>query len=420
MPLIIAALLMSFVALAPLSGFAESNGDKKDKNDNNKSDKKELTLKIFGAKSEKDDADDKKDNAKKEDKNAKSCLRAFGHLIAPGWIAHNGPIDWNLECQLPFGIGKKFTGNNASSTPDILAPVISGIAFRPAKTQAEVRWVTNERSDSTVFLSTVSPVNQSATTTVITEKKNLTKTHEIILKRLSPGTTYYVLLRSKDAAGNVAMSNTLSFSTQATSSDTKLPVISNIVTVSVTSTLKVGWMTNENTTGRVYYSATLPVLPNAANTVFIGSTASTKNHLVTIPNLTANTTYFLVIESTDTAGNVSTSATFAARTLVLPVTPDTTPPVISALSTSVGTSSMTVQWFSNEPASGRLFYSTSTPINTSSTNTSSFIENTSLSTNHSLTLSGLATSTVYYMAVQSADGSGNKAISTEFSVTTGT
>lgn len=401
------ALALLLLAM-PLVGFAKEKNHDSEKDKKEKDNKIENQIKI-------------KKNDREDDR---GCFRAFGHLIAPGWIKHNGSITIYEDCRLPFGIGKKFRGNNASTTPptpsnDTTAPIISTVNFRPAKTQAEVLWMTDEKSDSTVYWGISSPVDTSSSTGKVIVRNRLIRDHQIVLKNLTASTTYYVVVRSRDASGNTATSSTFSFVTKAQSPDTELPVISSVVTVSATSSIKVGWMTNELTTGRVYYSTALPVSLNATTTTFVDSASSTKNHLITLPSLTPGTQYYIVIEATDTAGNVSTSATFSAVTgNHTPTVPaDTTAPVISAVSTVNGVSTSTLSWTTNEPATSKVYYGTSSSaVNTS---TAAFVVNTSLVTSHSLPLTGLTASTTYYVVLESEDVAGNTATSSQLSLTTG-
>ncbi len=124
----------------------------------------------------------------------------------------------------------------------------------------------------------------------------------------------------------------------------------------------------------------------------------------------------MYVESADTAGNVSTSATFAAKTLVATTTPvDVTAPIITSISVVNGTTTKTITWTTDELATSKVFYSTTTPIDVGSSLTAS-VSDTSLLTNHSLTISGLLASTTYSFIVQSADATGNTTNSATFNV----
>lgn len=92
-----------------------------------------------------------------------------------------------------------------------------------------------------------------------------------------------------------------------------------------------------------------------------------------------------------------------------PPAADTTPPVISSVSaSSVGSTTATVSWATNEAASSKVYYATSTPLDFTA---ASMAANASLVTSHALDLSGLMASSTYYYAVTSADAAGNTATS---------
>ncbi len=358
-------------------------------------------------------AKDKDRDHEREDNRDRGCFRAFGHLVAPGWIKHNGEIEWSVECNLPFGIGKKFRGNNATTTSDITAPIISEVNAKPAKKQVEISWKTDEKSDSTVFWSTTTPVSTSGVGAI--NRFDFTRNHEVVLKKLTASTTYYAIVRSRDANGNTAYSSTFSFTTKPQAVDSEVPVISNVVTAAGTSTIQVGWKTQELTTGRIYYSTLLPVLTNASTTVIVPDATSTKNHIVTLSGLTPNTRYYMIVEATDAAGNVTTSGTFAATTGVVVVPPtDTTAPVISDTNIKIGSGNATISWNTDEFATSKIYYATSSPVDVSATSTLSISDST-LVKQHLMSLSGLATSTTYYFVIESKDASGNTARSSVLS-----
>jgi phosphodiesterase/alkaline phosphatase D-like protein len=86
-------------------------------------------------------------------------------------------------------------------------------------------------------------------------------------------------------------------------------------------------------------------------------------------------------------------------------TPDTTAPVISAVSSSPASTSATVTWSTDEAASSVVNYGTSPAALTSTATVGG------LTTSHSVVLSGLSPTTLYYFKVTSADVVNNSATS---------
>lgn len=97
-------------------------------------------------------------------------------------------------------------------------------------------------------------------------------------------------------------------------------------------------------------------------------------------------------------------------------TPDTTAPVLSAITSTVTSSTTaTVTWSTNETATSKVYYGTTTPVNTSTALTSS---NATLVLTHSLGLFGLTASTTYYVMAESRDAANNIGTSSPISFTT--
>jgi purple acid phosphatase-like protein len=107
--------------------------------------------------------------------------------------------------KVPQGAGSG--GGGGDTTP----PVISSVnASSITASGAMVNWTTNEASDSQVEYGT-SAAYGSATTL----NTSMITSHNGIVSSLSPSTLYHYRVRSRDAAGNVAMSGDLTFTTAA-------------------------------------------------------------------------------------------------------------------------------------------------------------------------------------------------------------
>src|SRR3989440_12985894 len=75
------------------------------------------------------------------------------------------------------------------------------------------------------------------------------------------------------------------------------------------------------------------------------------SHTVTVGGLSGSTTYHYRVKSKDAAGNLATSADSTLTTS------DTTPPVISGIAVaSVGGTSATIQWTTNEASDSQVEY----------------------------------------------------------------
>ncbi len=96
----------------------------------------------------------------------------------------------------------------ASGTPvDNKAPTISSLLATPASTSATISWSTDEVADSTVEYGTTSALGS------VVSNAALVTSHSVGLAGLSAATPYFYVVRSRDAAGNLATSATQSFTT---------------------------------------------------------------------------------------------------------------------------------------------------------------------------------------------------------------
>ena len=195
--------------------------------------------------------------------------------------------------------------------------------------------------------------------------------------------------------------------------DITTPVISNITTNAGTTTARVNWNTNEVSNSKVWYATGTPLVLGGS-TLSKSSSDKVASHSLALSGLTASTTYYFVVASTDAEGLTATSSTLSFVTLSGEI-PDTTAPVISNITATVSTTTATVSWNTNEASNGSVWYATTTPLSLSSVPNAT---NTSFTLTHPFTLSGLTASTTYYFVVKSADIAGNTATSGERSFTT--
>jgi len=94
------------------------------------------------------------------------------------------------------------------------------------------------------------------------------------------------------------------------------------------------------------------------------------------------------------------------------VSPDAAPVISSVTASSITSSGATITWITNKPGTSQVNYGTTTAYGSAS------LENSTLATSHSVTLSGLTASTLYHYQVQSADSVGTLAGSADATFTT--
>lgn len=297
------ALFALLLAFSPLAGFAkehDKNGVNGVNGKGNSGAKIELKL---------ENRSDKKGSDK-------HCLKAIGHLIAPGWIKNNGTTTVSEECALPAGIFKKLnrgSGTSTASTTDTVAPVITSVLASPQVNSSKIEWMTDERSTSKVYYGTTTAIDIASTSTLSASVRGMTRDHEVKLSNLSASTTYYFKVVSEDASGNLAVSSVSSFTTKSGSADSTYPVISNISTSAGTSTISVNWKTSEPSTTKVYYG-TGSIDANSTSTAFVSNSSLVTDHSITITGLSTSTLYALILESKDASVNRTLSNSLGVTT----------------------------------------------------------------------------------------------------------
>ncbi|MGE5541352.1 MAG: fibronectin type III domain-containing protein [Bacillota bacterium] len=184
-------------------------------------------------------------------------------------------------------------------------------------------------------------------------------------------------------------SNLLVFS--FTPADVTAPVISNVSVMPSATSTTISWTTDEATQGQVSYGLT----SGYGSSTTLESSATT-THSVTITGLTASTLYHFQISATDASDNTATTTDDTFTTLGALLAP-----VVSGVTvTNIGSTTATVTWNTDVAASSQVFYGLTAGYGSSST------LNTTASTSHSVTLTGLDASTTYHFQVASANAVG--------------
>ncbi len=219
-----------------------------------------------------------------------------------------------------------------------------------------------------------------------------------VVSSTNSGTTFTISYVGGTGSHNVTLTGV------AISSDTTAPAISAIATSGITgNSATVTWTTNEASTSQVEFGLTTDY--GSVTTV---NAALVLSHSVGLTGLVGSTTYHFRVRSRDAAGNLATSAdgTFATAA-------DTTAPVASAITAgSITGTTAVITWTTDEASDSQVEFGLTTAYGTVTT------LDTSMVTAHSVTVSGLALSTLYHFRVLSSDASGNVVTSADGTFTT--
>jgi len=288
------------------------------------------------------------------------------------------------------------SGGAEDTTPPVITNVVCNT---PTTDSVNITWTTDEVGDSLVKYGTETGVytdNESYITMVTS--------HSIMLTGLVANTTYYFVVNSIDASGNAGDGSEFSFTT-ATISDTTAPVISNVENTDLTTnSVTISWDTDEDSDSVVKYGTTPGVYTdNESDTSLVSS------HSISLAGLSADTTYYYMVYSTDASGNAGDGSEFSFTTATIS---DTTAPVISNVeNTDLTTDSVTISWDTDEDSDSVVKYGTTPGVYTDNES------DTSLVSSHSISLTGLSAETTYYYMVYSTDASGNAGEGSEYNFT---
>ncbi|MDB5204708.1 MAG: repeat-containing protein [Candidatus Taylorbacteria bacterium] len=290
------------------------------------------------------------------------------------------------------------------SPTDMTAPIISGIGTASLGiTDVTLAWNTNELSISTLEYGTSQSYGSHATIS-----GTALLAHTATLTGLTASSTYYYCIRATDLAGNTANNCPNFFTTDpavitppSTPADTTPPQISLITVAPITTSgATIGWTTSELATSSIQYGTTA----SYGTTVNLSGNASL-SHSTILSSLSPDTTYHYRITSTDVSGNIGMSAdeiftTDALSQVEFQTQGQPAPQVATVLisgieTTSISTSAVTIAWNTDLPSDSQVQYGNSENFGSVTALSST------LTTSHSVTITGLAPNTNYIFRVKS-------------------
>src|SRR5688572_1949151 len=219
---------------------------------------------------------------------------------------------------------------------------------------------------------------------------------------LEAGKTYYMAVQGVDKQG-VAGELSEEVAAIVSGPDTVPPVISGVSLVNITaSSAVVAFSTNEEAYVQVEYgkSTSLGSLTGL-------TTVSSKNHAVTLSNLSGGTTYSYRMIAKDLSGNQILSEILSFRTKEGNDEPDDPNAAIKFLQitlSNVGNTSVTVNWTTDKATTGFIEYGPGYSYSFNGFEATSTV-------NHVMQLSSLTPSTLYRYKLTAIDASNNRVTS---------
>jgi PKD repeat protein/phosphodiesterase/alkaline phosphatase D-like protein len=259
-------------------------------------------------------------------------------------------------------------------------------------------WETNEASTSELVAqaSGADPISR-----VVSDPVTV---HQVQVTGMTANTVYVVVVRSRDAAGNLlekTMENALTLSLP----DTTPPEITGppVVLRVTESQAQIVWETHEPADGYVEVGT----LQDLSDAVRVGSSSLSVKHNVTVTNLASATVHYYRVSSTDLSGNGPTLRPEVGLPLNFQTlaAPDVLAPFVvwGPIAVAPNESGAQIQWTTDESSDGRVRYATSA----GALSDLQSIYAAQFQQVHEMSLSGLLSSQIYFYQVLSKDGSGN-------------
>ena len=216
---------------------------------------------------------------------------------------------------------------------------------------------------------------------------------------LEAGKTYYMAVHGVDKQG-IAGELSDEVTAIVNGPDTVPPVISGVSVVNITSSSAVvSFSTNEEAYVQVEYGKTSQLGSQTGLTA-----VSSKNHAVTLSNLSGGTVYNYRMIAKDLSGNqyLSEILTFKTKDGTDPnENPDAPIKFLEITLSNVSNTSVTVNWTTDKASTGLVEYGPATTFALSGFDPSS-------GTNHAVQLTGLTPSTLYRYRLTAVDSSNNR------------
>jgi phosphodiesterase/alkaline phosphatase D-like protein len=287
-----------------------------------------------------------------------------------------------------------FSTNAAPSVQDVKASSV-------ALTSALLTFTSNGANSVKIYYGTTTSFGGAITLSTSTSQT----TYSQQLTGLLDGTKYYYKINTFDSDGTEYDGTVLDFTTLPR------PRITNVriqqVSNTAQSTILVSWTTNTEVSSIVTY---YPQGDTASARDEVNVALTKGEHQIIVRGLLPQTDYILVVKGRDKIGNEATSDTQRLTTAT-----DTRPPQISDLNvegtaipptTSTAqatTAQLVVSWNTDEPATSQVEFGEGTGSDYSSKTQ----EDSNLTNNHLVIISGLSPSKVYHLRSISKDKAGN-------------
>ncbi len=280
-----------------------------------------------------------------------------------------------------FISSKVFSTITDNETDTVAPQCIGDVEVSPFSTQVELSWQSDEPAVAKVFY------RQTGDSQWL--KKSVTKEQlngVALLTGLLPNSEYEQQIFLTDGAGNEGACETGIFNTGSEVIPAPVFLIQPTITNITHDSAKVSWRTELASTGIVKYGLSSDALDRQE-----ADGSFSRGHQLPLENLTPETTYFLQVDAYNSEGVMTQSEIVSFTTLPLPTVEELPPKIIAGpFVINITQSTAVVEWETDKPGDSQ--------VNISGVGDFNF---SSLTSQHSVPVSGLSPSTLYTAVVRS-------------------
>jgi hypothetical protein len=291
-------------------------------------------------------------------------------------------------------------GNRATTTLSSLiinnAPNINLTSVSAARTTASVVWTTGSGATSQVNYGITSNYGSSSPL-----DSSLVTTHSVVLTGLVASTTYHFQISSANSGGTSTTTDS-TFTTGSISGTAPTVTTSSATSITGVSANLNATLTSDGTASTTIYGFNYGLTTGYGSTVSFAVPLALGAYQIAASNLASGKTYHYQAFATNNAGTgTSTDATFITLA----------PSVITAIATSSDSTSATISWTTDLPNTSSVSYGPSASYGIS-------VTSPSLTTSHTVVITGLTPQTTYHFQVGGLTAGGLQTLSADNTVTT--
>ncbi|UCG68853.1 MAG: S8 family serine peptidase [Thermoplasmata archaeon] len=263
-----------------------------------------------------------------------------------------------------------------------------------SSTTATIEWLTNKPSNRIIHYGETQSLGSAW------ENLNIYETsHTMTIEGLNPNTDYYFNVLGYDEYGNGPGESGIQdpFHTDIVQDTTPPEIVEGPSVLGITDiSATIYWKTDEISDSVVDYGLD----PTYGNTE--SDLTDVVDHYITLVGLDSSEEYHYRVQSTDPSGNPKSSSDHTFQTAS---EPDTTPPEITVKPEAIDITenSAVIIWETDEPSTTLVRYGKTTTYGNETADSTPVLK-------HSIKLTGLVSSTIYYYQIESKDTSGNEKI----------